>query len=446
MNDRANDYVFISYSHADNIEKYLDYFDHLNFNVVYDETLSFGEEWDLNVRRFINNNCCKGVICLLSRSSIKSRAVLQELDYTRIYNKPCFAISLENASIDEILSSIENSDDLTVANFIAEYFPPKKLFLKANELEDRASQVTNTFSEWGLFPTEPSGPTDIERYSSNQEGEKERLDTQQQGYVDLDMEVLTESLQSFERNNLVIVDLGCSSGDVTYSRFSKFDNVSKVIGIDYNPNDIADANEKYGNEKFSFFVMDLDDENIIPDIQKLLEEMDVEKIDLVFSALTLHHLKNPSLLLLKLYEILSDDGILVIRGADDGSKMCHPGGELMSEFLLRYNKLINSVSDRYFGRKMFKLLYDAGYVNIRMRYSVSDTCEKSRLQKELMYKVGFSYRVKRLDELEKRNLNNQKLLKEIAWQKDALGKIKALFSQRDFWYSNTTYIAIARVQ
>ena len=59
MNDRANDYVFISYSHADNIEKYLDYFDHLNFNIVYDETLSFGEEWDLNVRRFINNNCCK---------------------------------------------------------------------------------------------------------------------------------------------------------------------------------------------------------------------------------------------------------------------------------------------------------------------------------------------------------------------------------------------------
>ena len=46
--------------------------------------------------------------------------------------------------------------------------------MKANELEDRASQVTNTFSEWGLFPTEPSGPTDIERYSSNQEGEKER--------------------------------------------------------------------------------------------------------------------------------------------------------------------------------------------------------------------------------------------------------------------------------
>lgn len=174
--------------------------------------------------------------------------------------------------------------------------------------------------------------------------------------------------------------------------------------------------------------------------------MDVEKIDLAFSALTLHHLKNPSLLLLKLYEILSDDGVLVIRGADDGSKMCHPGGELMSEFLLRYNNLINSVSDRYFGRKMFKLLYDAGYVNIRMRYSVSDTCEKSRLQKELMYKVGFSYRIKRLDELEKRNLNNQKLLKEIAWQKDALGKIKALFSQREFWYSNTTYIAIARVQ
>ena len=86
----------------------------------------------------------------------------------------------------------------------------------------------------------------------------------------------------------------------------------------------------------------LEDEDIVEKLSAILEESGRNKADIIFSALVLHHLKSPSKLLLRLYEIMADDAKIIVRGSDDGGKLCYPKTELLQEILERYGKLVNT--------------------------------------------------------------------------------------------------------
>lgn len=81
-----------------------------------------------------------------------------------------------------------------------------------------------------------------------------------------------------------------------------------------------------------------------------------------------------------------------------------------------------------------------------MMYQVTDTCEKDRKRKESTFNIGFSFRLNRIDELIKLNPNNQHLKEEREWFSNALARLKTCFCERDFWYCNISYIAIAGVK
>ena len=81
MNDRTKDYVFVSYSHSDDIHGILQQFEAHGYNLVYDQAMGYGEEWDLNARRYIQSSKCKGVLSFLSRNSLCSKPVLMETEY-----------------------------------------------------------------------------------------------------------------------------------------------------------------------------------------------------------------------------------------------------------------------------------------------------------------------------------------------------------------------------
>lgn len=450
VNDRSSDYVFVSYSHKDSISDFLDFFDGMHYNLVYDESLSFGEEWDLNVRRFINNDRCKGLICILSPSSIVSRPVLQELDYARIYNKNVFAISTANCSVEELASAVTNTMERNVAVFIADHFPPNKLYLNARDLRQSRGQIVNTLREWGLEPEREEGYDSdtivIDSRLSDLPEERNRLDMQQRGYLEYDFDVLREILSNFDRD-VVVLDVGCSNGDGGYLRFASLPGISKVIGIDKRRSLIDEAKEKYGKDpRFRFYNVDADTDGFVDKIRAILEQEGCDSVDFVYASLTLHLLKSPSVFLLRLYDLFSEDGMIMLRESDDSGKLCNPGGELLTELLRRYDRITHSASDRYFGMKMYKLLYDAGYTDIRMKYRYFDTCGKNRAQKEKMFEVGFGYRIRRLDAIARDNPDNAKLQEEIAWQKDALERIHQLFIQRGFLYVNTTFVAIAGIR
>lgn len=284
-------------------------------------------------------------------------------------------------------------------------------------------------------------------YNSGRKGEKERLARQQKGYFYFDMRAINQVLAEFDRDDLCVLDIGCSDGSVAVSRFADIPGIKKVIGVDYNASDIEEAkklSEKYG-DKFGFYCIDLEDDNVLDNLKNILKENSVTKVDIVFAALVLHHLKDPELLLLKLYDIFGGDGKIIVRGSDDGGKLCYPQMDLLTEILERYGKIVTN-TDRSNGRKIYGQLYKTGYVNIRMLYSVTDTCGKDEKSRENLFKVGFGFRLNTLDELIALNPENSHLRSEREWIANALSTFKEAFCKRDFWFCNTSYIAIAGVK
>lgn len=446
--DRTKDYVFLSYSHKDNVDNILQAFESRDYNIVYDTSMLLGEEWTMQARRYIDNEKCKGVIFVTSENSLTSTAVLHEVEYTKKYHKKSFCLLIDNKTMPELCHGIyDDLDDSSkyIMDCIAQNFTDSQLYVNWCNIDwDR---IAATFADWGFRAEQ--GPASINQplYTSELAGEHTRLENQQRGYFNFDKQALDSVLAEFDRDGLVVMDLGCANGALTFSRFAGYDRIKKVIGVDYNENDIrraSEAAEGYGG-KFSFYHLDLEADDAVARLKAILKENGADHADIVFSALVLHHLNAPTKLLLRLYDIFGDDGKIIIRSADDGGKLCYPESELLQELLDDYSKLIAS-SDRSSGRKLYSQLYSTGYVGIRMMYQVVDTCEKDRRNRSSLFDVGFSYRLKRLDELVEANPGNAALAKSRDDFAAKLARFKEAFVDRSFWYCNTSYIAIAGVK
>ncbi len=270
--------------------------------------------------------------------------------------------------------------------------------------------------------------------------DRTRLSSQLRSYYKFDIAAIEEA--SGKREGLNVLDLGCAFGELTKSRFDgrKF---NKVIGVDLNKSAIAEANERTAEwEKYRFYALDLESD-FLPKLNEIMAENGINKFDLVFGALIFHHLAEPKTPINALKSVLAPGGKLIIRTSDDGGKMCHPHGELLSEILSRYNRIVTT-TDRYFGRKLIGLLTESGYRNIKMLYHVSDTCNKSEATKKNMFDIGFGFRLKAVDAMIDQSSSAQ-LKSEREWLRKSLDRLKEAFEQPDFWYCNTSYIAIAEV-
>lgn len=446
----TNDYVFISYSHGDFITDFISKLTDAGYSTVFDESISYGEEWDLKVRRQISNQRCRGLLLFMSEKSVKSNAILTEIEYAERYGKPYTAVVLSDRLPEDIFKEAfasENENEAFVARSIAEFFPVNKLYIKKEEFDfNNCRKLKQTFREWGFSPDKTQIADYVaSTYSSEISGEKERLEWQARGYVDFDASAIKRAIERTGKDELTVLDIGCSNGHVTYSRFSPFKCVKKVIGVDYNENDLVVAREKYkDDDRFSFYNVDLNEGALVSNLKEILKNNSVEGVDIIFASFIMQHVKEPKILLLKLYEVLAPQGQIIIRESDDGSKVGYPDDKLAEEIISRTNKIIKS-SDRDFGRKLYPYLNELGYENVEMMYSISDTIGKTRREKEWMFTMYFSFRLNRIKSILAENPENEFLQKEVEWLEGALSRLRVSFFSRGYYYSARAYIAIGSV-
>lgn len=442
-----NSYIFLSYSHhGESIEEYVRLIEDEGYHVVYDSEISFGEEWDLKVRRQVNNSRCKGMLLFLTERAAQSNAVLTELEYAEKYSKPYIAVVLQHDTPDEIFSTakaVANADKKFIVESIAEFFPQNKLYIHKNEFDfHRTSKLKKTFASWGYYPDEKqSAEYTASTYSSEIYGEKERLKWQADGYTEFDAQAIQKALSKLQGDNLVVLDLGCSDGYVSYSRFAHIDRIKKVICVDYNQKDLDDAIAQYADEKFAFYNIDLNSENFLADIRVILNKEGVKGVDVVFAAFIMQHVKDARILLLRLFDILNKGGKVIVRESDDGCKVGFPGDKLAEEIIKRTNAIIKS-SDRDFGRKLYPYMNELGYDDVELMYQITDTIGKNRREREWLFTMGFGFRLNRVKSILDENPDSEFLRKEYEWLKEALDKLRMIFHSRGYYYSARAFIAI----
>lgn len=454
LNASMNGYVFASYSHANksDVEKYINYIKQNGFNIIYDDDnskgLNYGDEWDIKVRKYISSVNCKGIIVFLSKAAITSRAVMNEIDYARLYHKNYIAIIVEGNKPDTLFDEVKKQytsdhNNYFIAETIHNYFPAEKIYLTGYELLNDAglSKIKKLFIEWGLFQVWKS----VGDNTRTSESELARLHTQANGYMGVDERIIGEVMDTFVRDNLVVIDLGCSDGSLTLSRFSNNNKVKKVIGFDIKSENINNANQKAKNKGleniFVFYTLDLDRPDAVDEIRNILNELNIDTVDIAFSALLIHYLKNPDHLLKELHDIFSKDGKIILRGSDDGTKIAYPDSELLDSIMERYRKY--SETDRYNGRKFYYQLIHAGFCNIKMQFETTDTSEYSSDYKEAAFHIGMDFRKRRLENLLKYNSEDDVLREDYEWLCQAIDQLEERFYEQDFWYFLVNFIAVA---
>lgn len=232
--------------------------------------------------------------------------------------------------------------------------------------------------------------------------------------------------------NLKVLDIGCSNGFKTKMLFDQYSNIDYIHGIDIDDNAIDEANKNFQNSsKYLFEKMTIDelDKNI--------------KYDIILLSYVLQHIEKPKEFLTKIKHFLSDRGVLIIKVPDDSFKICYPDEEdlLHKIFELYENNIMRKqnttkYTDRYIGKKVNTYLKETGYNNIKLYYYVNDTVNKTKKEKENIFKTTISFRTAE----GKTNIDEEIKNK----MKNYLEKFKNIFMDDNFYYSMTVLYYIAK--
>lgn len=282
-------------------------------------------------------------------------------------------------------------------------------------------------------------------YSSDYKNEFERLELQAKNCAYADEEALnyifSQNMWAKEKE-LFVLDAGSAYGYVASDRFGPYTQVKKILCVDNNPRVIERAKIQFAdNPKMIFEVLDLESDKVVEEIEKILIKHHIPCINIVYSALTLHHLINPNKVLRNLRKIMKKNSYIILRGSDDGSKICYPKSDLL-ENILKKTLDAKGVSDRLNGRKIFSQLKNAGFCDIKIFSCMRDTSCMQYDRLSELFQESFAYRINYFKKALEADPDNIKSKKDYEWMKNALDEFENLFYQSDFWYCQYYYIGI----
>ena len=245
-----------------------------------------------------------------------------------------------------------------------------------------------------------------------------------------------------QKEQLSILDMGCAYGFVTKDRFAKIPN-AKVIGVDRSDLLIDYAKENSMFNGASYYVLDLEDEEVIDNLYEIMQKENIEKFDIIFASLVIHHLKNPNKLLRNIRKVLADDGYIIIRGSDDGSIVTYNDDGLIQK-VVDLHLSCDGISDRLNGRKIYSQLVSSGYKNVKMINWVKEVSGMDLDERNEIFIERFSYRknyIKTQCEKDPYNAANRKKLEEMEY---LLSELENKFSEESFWYSEIDFVGVAQ--
>ena len=182
-----------------------------------------------------------------------------------------------------------------------------------------------------------------------------------------------------EGQNLAVLDIGCNDGTKTIERFTS-DQVSCVIGLEYNEVLAAKAQKVYGNERFSFYPLDVEAEDFAERLRIIMNDKKIDGFDVIYLSFVLMHLFDVKGLLIALRPFLKTDGkLFVIEANDVASTLTGDKNGLLGEFLEMLKK------DRYSGNRevgatVCETLSACGYESINVWHGACAEVEVTYLR------------------------------------------------------------------
>ena len=277
-------------------------------------------------------------------------------------------------------------------------------------------------------------------YRSDAASERRRLKIQSQFSEEIDQEAFLYALQRIgQKEHLYGLDIGCADGYVTESRFRDEYGFELVVGLDHNKN-LMEKQTSHG--VFRYHYMNVESPDFEDEMEELLDLYGIEGFDVVFMALTLHHLKQPVRFLRKIRRFINKGGALILRGVDDGALIAY-GDDGLVEKIIEQSIETKNISDRFHARKFYSMLRSAGFDDIDVKYTENDTVGITPEERDVLFRYYFKFRsdyTKRQLATDPDNPDYQRKHEQLV---EDLDELEDLFLKPDFFFMVMTITAIA---
>jgi SAM-dependent methyltransferase len=209
-----------------------------------------------------------------------------------------------------------------------------------------------------------------------------------------------------------VLDIGCNDGGKTVRRFDH-PGISKVLGLEYNEKLARLAQERYGNEKFSFYSCDVEQADFPLQLERLCHETGIQTFDVIYLSFVLMHLSSPELLLERLKPFLKDTGYLLIIEPNDQVSQLEPDPQKLLPKFLDILKEDPYAGNRQVGEQLPGLVQTVGYGDITLWNNGISAEAGEPEKKQDIFQTFFSYLPEDVQLLRRAEPNN---CRYAAWQ------------------------------
>lgn len=438
--------VFISYRSKD--------YDIAALTEAYLGQLGYDVFWDVNLRDesipnesfspvLEENICnCKDFILIITEHTFdKDRIFLQkdwiahEIDLALRYGRHIVAFLLDGTQVPAEEDLPESIRPLKSDKEIYKFPIDRKTYSK----EDIFRELHRRLHSNPVFRTsQDENQIGGGSYNAGNEIERERLRTQGENTYAFDMCIINRILEENKDAVFNVLDVGCAQGFVGYSRFAD-ERFKTVLGIDKNKDCILYARKEHRGTKYKYAEIDLESADFKDDLESKMLDMEIEKFDIVFAALSLHFLKDPMGGLLRLRNFMKPGSYIIIRGSSDETKIANSDAdtELIRQIVERTYAL-PGVADRKNGSKIYNWLCSTGFENVRIYSSMRDTSGMKPSEKNNLFKESFGWRLDAVKSVEGEHSGRYRKMEE------GLKKLERRFYDPSFWYCEYDYIGVGR--
>ena len=285
--------------------------------------------------------------------------------------------------------------------------------------------------------------TKVNFFSQENKVEARRLETQQKLLLDYDMPVYEKYLAG--KTDLKVLDVGCGNGGALMARLGKREEVSKIIGVEFNDSFVEKAKTTFADSKAKFYKLDVESPDFIDELKDIMDEEGIESFDWINILAVMSHLKSPYQLLKSLRKVASRGAVVFIRNIDDGLNFVHPDEKLMFERSFNMIAKCDTTGYRYSGRELFTLLHRSGYKDIVYEKMGINSATMDYSEKEALFDTIFHFLRNGIKVTAQNSPYNQEIQIEKEWLDEHFDELEEQFLASDSLVNFGFLIVCARV-
>ena len=266
------------------------------------------------------------------------------------------------------------------------------------------------------------------------EKEKKRLKIQQNLMREFDADTYKKAEDEYDE--LYILDVGSNNGDFIMDRIGKSDKLRLLIGLENDAATVDAANQKYGGEgKIAFYQQNVEDENLGERIEKILEDVGIEKFNLINVSMVILHLKNPYRLLKVLRSYLAKGGMIIIKDIDDGLNLAYPDDTKDFERIINICVSNDTSGYRHSGRQIYTLLKHAGYSQVCLEKMGLSTVGMDYDERAALFDTYFSFILEDLKIMRERYPEKEAVREDYEWYLKNYEAMEERFQDDAFFFT-----------